>query len=49
MLNQSVKLGVHPTTFAQNFKKKVRLTQCLPAKYWVDAARREQKTDFLEL
>lgn len=23
MLNQSVKLGVHPTTFAQNFKKKL--------------------------
>lgn len=45
MLNQSVKPGVHPTTFAQIFTKNVRLALCLPAQYWVEAARREQKTN----
>lgn len=43
MLNQSVKSGVHPTTFAQIFTKNARLPLCLSAQYWVEAARREQK------
>lgn len=44
MLNQSVKPGVHLSTFAEIFKKEIRLAVCFPTQYWVEAIRRELKT-----